>query len=500
MDAISYSYADKQAKRIKKFINDPDSTSGVLTVPKVIASGESVTIPAGRVAILPDVQVDGTLNVLGDIFIPSGTANSKVVQKVASTDRAVAIFNGTTGDIQNSGVIIDGSNNVGIGVSSPSSKLHIHNEGGLSQIYLSGNAVNSTRYKLMQGTPGITNGGFTIWDESNNISRLNLDSAGNVGIGTVPSAWNTAIKSFQIGNGASLISPSSTETILGANYYRDTSDVNRYINTGFATKYHQASGQHQWQTAPSGTAGSAITWTNAMTLDASGNLSPNNIILPYSATDSYGYKQANSNGIWYGRVVPFSLDGTMLLETQYGGNGGGFRFSVDGAQKMKLNYTGNLLVGTTTDNGVDKLQVNGSINTANGSTLGGIKHSIITHVNNENAYARNAIHFKLNYKPGGSSDKMISLIVKGYNYGTSESFNATVSTYSYPGSSSLINSCTTDSRCTFYKSSDGYVVLKIQLAGSNIYFPSFVIDSIVTQFGAVNPSDLITVNYSSTNL
>ena len=79
MDAISYSYADKQAKRIKKFINDPDSTSGVLTVPKVIASGENVTIPAGRIAVLPNVQVDGTLNVLGDVFIPAGSTSSNTL-------------------------------------------------------------------------------------------------------------------------------------------------------------------------------------------------------------------------------------------------------------------------------------------------------------------------------------------------------------------------------------------------------------------------------------
>lgn len=72
MDAISYSYADKQAKRIKKFINEPDSTSGVLTVPKVIASGETITIPSGRVAVLPNVQVDGVLDIQGEVFVPSG--------------------------------------------------------------------------------------------------------------------------------------------------------------------------------------------------------------------------------------------------------------------------------------------------------------------------------------------------------------------------------------------------------------------------------------------
>ena len=72
MDAVSYSLASKQAQRIEKFIENPDSNSGIVTVPKVIASGETITIPAGRVAILPNVQIDGVLNVEGEVFIPSG--------------------------------------------------------------------------------------------------------------------------------------------------------------------------------------------------------------------------------------------------------------------------------------------------------------------------------------------------------------------------------------------------------------------------------------------
>ena len=72
MDAVSYSLASKQAQRIEKFIENPDSTSGIVTVPKTIASGETITIPAGRVAVLPNVQIDGVLNVDGEVFIPSG--------------------------------------------------------------------------------------------------------------------------------------------------------------------------------------------------------------------------------------------------------------------------------------------------------------------------------------------------------------------------------------------------------------------------------------------
>ncbi len=72
MDAVSYAHSAKQAQKIERFIEDPDSTSGIVTVPKVIASGETITIPAGRVAVLPNVQIDGVLNVEGEVFIPSG--------------------------------------------------------------------------------------------------------------------------------------------------------------------------------------------------------------------------------------------------------------------------------------------------------------------------------------------------------------------------------------------------------------------------------------------
>lgn len=80
MDAVSYAHSAKQAKRIKKFIANPDSNSGIITVPKVIKAGESVTVPAGRVAVLPNVQVDGTLNIEGEVFIPAGASFSKVVE------------------------------------------------------------------------------------------------------------------------------------------------------------------------------------------------------------------------------------------------------------------------------------------------------------------------------------------------------------------------------------------------------------------------------------
>lgn len=80
MDIISFNEASTANGRIEKVIANPDSTSGIVTVPSTIPVGETITIPAGRMAVLPNVQVDGTLNIEGDVFIPSGATFSKVVE------------------------------------------------------------------------------------------------------------------------------------------------------------------------------------------------------------------------------------------------------------------------------------------------------------------------------------------------------------------------------------------------------------------------------------
>jgi hypothetical protein len=53
-----------------------------------------------------------------------------------------------------------------------------------------------------------------------------------------------------------------------------TGSAYNYLQTNFAQMYVQNAldGTHAWYVAPSGTAGSAVTFTQAMTLDASGNL------------------------------------------------------------------------------------------------------------------------------------------------------------------------------------------------------------------------------------
>jgi hypothetical protein len=97
------------------------------------------------------------------------------------------------------------------------------------------------------------------------------DASGNVGVGVTPSAWGT-FKAIEM-NGGSLGSytGNNLQITLSQNaYYNGTNYI--YKNTQVASRYAQDTGAHIWYNAASGTAGNAITFTQAMTLDASGNL------------------------------------------------------------------------------------------------------------------------------------------------------------------------------------------------------------------------------------
>jgi hypothetical protein len=107
-----------------------------------------------------------------------------------------------------------------------------------------------------------------FFDSTSTTFRMQLTDTGNVGIGVTPSAW---------ASGGYFEMPSSRAVAFAgafgdyiSNAYYDGSW--KYKTTAAVTRYRQDSGSHIWYYAGSGTAGNAITFTQAMTLDASGNL------------------------------------------------------------------------------------------------------------------------------------------------------------------------------------------------------------------------------------
>jgi len=99
---------------------------------------------------------------------------------------------------------------------------------------------------------------------------MRLDSSGNLGLGVTPSAWQTFTSVLEVPGGA-LAGISANQVGVWQNCFYNSSSF-KYKSTGTATFYQLAGGTHSWNTAPSGTAGNTISFTTAMTLDASGNL------------------------------------------------------------------------------------------------------------------------------------------------------------------------------------------------------------------------------------
>jgi hypothetical protein len=185
---------------------------------------------------------------------------------------------------------------------------------------------------------------------------MRLDASGNLGLGVTPSAWKSTFKAIQLGAASSIYNNSAGDTFIGANFYTDTSDVNRYLTTTLAAAYGQLDGTHAFFTAPSGTAGDAITFTQAMTLNASGNLG----IRATSMNAQLSLKSPSASGDQSMFEIQAAGSTSKLLKMTINQGAdvytfgtdiaGSLAFQTNATERMRIDTNGNLLVGKTAVN------------------------------------------------------------------------------------------------------------------------------------------------------
>ena len=266
------------------------------------------------------------------------------------------------------------STGLGIGTSSPAQKLHV-----------SGNILGTGFVRAGSGSasaPAFSFGSATntgIWNYDDGVGPnlkftisgtdyLTLDRSGNLGLGVTPSAWSTSYnqKAIQFGPVGSLMSfqasTANNQTFLNSNAV-NLSGGWTYLYSDFASQYRQYAGTHVWQTAPSGTAGNAISFTQAMTLDASGNLlvgttsggasanavwvSPSNSTIRFDNTTASGKEW--SIGTSSPGIAPV---GDYFAFARYSGS--------SWAEYARIDSSGNLLVGNTAADTGSRLHVTGA--------------------------------------------------------------------------------------------------------------------------------------------
>jgi len=346
--------------------------------------GGDLAVGATQSGILLDPQLAGTTNsyaIYSNARIKASTAVAnayglyitnaeKLLGATITNNFGLYIANQTSGSTQNYAIYSAGGTNyfggrVGIGTDNPGAQLHVNSSDTLvANFNCTSNGTylrwqnNGTSFGDIGSAASLVSGGstndFTIHARSTYsivfaidfATKMLLNASGNLGLNVIPSTWSLgkAIEVGSLGNGIWNYGVSNTNIVTNVIWNAG----HKYASNGAATQYAQNNGNHEWLIAASGTAGAAVSFTQAMTLNASGNLSIGN------TNNTYKLDVSNGSSNVYARLQTSGTSNyaTLLLEngdrTWYTTNNADGNFDIGtGADpsdniKLTLNSSGNL--------------------------------------------------------------------------------------------------------------------------------------------------------------
>ncbi len=260
------------------------STNGYLS------STDWTTFNNKQNALTNPVTGTGTTN-----YLPKFTGTSTIGNSAVQDD-------GTSITILSRIVGIYGASEAGWGLK-VYENLKVQNNNGTTILQLADTATGGKSWSLISSGTGnvhsVPNGTFYLRNSSDSITALQVTASGNLGLSVTPSAWGSNYKAIQGGNGSNGVGGSlaffnnlANGVLLYSNATNDnTNDI--YTFTAPAAKYVLENNVYKWFQAPQGTAGNAISFTQAMTLFSTGNLA-------VGGTSDAGYRlDVNGTGRYF---------------------------------------------------------------------------------------------------------------------------------------------------------------------------------------------------------
>lgn len=277
--------SDSQALSNKTFSDNPTFSGGTangvayLNGSKVLTTGSALTFDGSKLGI-------GNSSPLNPLVVSNGGAAGIELAPAESLGPALYFYNRSTSAWSPAQYFADQhifrvsgvseqirltSTGLGIGTSSPVVKLSVYDAANsFSGVFRASGGAQVVA--IGNSGKGASIQGFSASTLASYADLVLQPDSGNLGLGVTPSAWQSPFKSIEVGfTGSGVSSSAAGQTSLSANAYYNAGW--KYANSTNAALYQIAvGGIHSWYTAPSGTAGNAISFTQALTLTATVNL------------------------------------------------------------------------------------------------------------------------------------------------------------------------------------------------------------------------------------
>jgi hypothetical protein len=269
------------------------------------------------------------------------------------------------GNIYNNGA------NVGIGTTVPVASLDVRGTASQEGVYIAQTNTSNTNTGLEVYATGVANQnalqiGSRIAGAGNYLSDFIVQTSGNIGIGTNNiNAWNNNFVGINIGGNSSIMTDKAAagaDLRLFSNAYYD--GAYKYIANGYATGMwlDSSAGAFDIQTAPSGSANGALSWTGAFHINNNGNIGIGTVapsaklqvsapsgVQPLTLNSTSQYEVAQLIGPTYpSLLLTYNGGGTDYISNY---NNTGLALSANtptwGTAHMFIANSGNVGIGTT---------------------------------------------------------------------------------------------------------------------------------------------------------